>query len=122
MRAETKVKRLVRETCACYTPKEGNCVYQAKCPFLHSMYYREKEVEFESKRCDYFETHVLPAGKELYLLYFNEGQKGKVCEVCNNHFIAKGNRAKYCDGCRDGVRKRQARERMRKYNRKVDRY
>ncbi|WP_205753525.1 cysteine-rich VLP protein [Bacillus cereus] len=115
MRAETKVKRLVRETCACYTPKEGNCVYQAKCPFLQSMYYRDKEVKFESKRCEYFETYVLPADKELYALYFNEGRSGKVCEVCNDYFIAKGNRAKYCDG----VRKRQARERMRKYNRKI---
>ncbi|OUB32232.1 hypothetical protein BK739_07315 [Bacillus thuringiensis serovar pirenaica] len=119
MRIETKVKRLVRETCACYTPKEGNCVYQEKCPFLHSMCYRGKEVKFESKRCDYFETHVLPADKELHALYFNEGQSGKVCGVCNNYFIAKGNRAKYCDGCRDKVRKRQSGERMRKFNQKV---
>ncbi|WP_161486812.1 hypothetical protein [Bacillus gaemokensis] len=66
---------MIRETCACYTPKEGNCIYQAKCPFLHSMYYRDKEVRFESKRCDYFESHVLPADKELYSLYFNESLK-----------------------------------------------
>ncbi|MED3348563.1 hypothetical protein P4388_07850 [Bacillus thuringiensis] len=39
--------------------------------------------------------------------------------MCGGHFIANGNRAKYCDGCCDEVRKRQARERMRKYNRKV---
>lgn len=62
---------------------------------------------------------MLPADKELHALYFNEGQSGEVCEVCGGHFIANGNRAKYCDGCRDEVRKRQARERMCKYNRKV---
>ncbi|KFN03888.1 conjugal transfer protein [Bacillus clarus] len=119
MKAETKVKRLIRNTCACYTPKEGNCIYQAKCPFLHSMYYRDREVKFESKRCDYFETHVLPADKELYALYFNEGQGGKVCEVCSGHFVAKGNRAKYCDACRNEVRKRQSRERTRKHRQKI---
>ncbi|WP_141523442.1 hypothetical protein [Bacillus sp. AFS014408] len=26
MRVETQVKRLIRDTCACYTPKEGNCI------------------------------------------------------------------------------------------------
>ncbi|PFI75788.1 cysteine-rich VLP protein [Bacillus cereus] len=68
MKVETQVKRLIRETCACYTLEEGNCIYQAKCPFLRSVYYRDKEVKFESKRCDYFETHVLPADKEVYSL------------------------------------------------------
>ncbi|MEY8347917.1 hypothetical protein AALF16_06275 [Bacillus cereus] len=77
------------------------------------------EVKFESKRCDYFEKHVLPADKELYELYFNDGQNGKVCEVCNGHFIAKGNRAKFCGDCRDDVRKKPARKRMRKHNRTV---
>ncbi|WP_353958395.1 cysteine-rich VLP protein [Bacillus sp. DX4.1] len=119
MNVEKQVKRLVRDTCACYTSKEGNCIYQEKCPFLNSLYYRDKEVKFESKRCDYFEKHVLPADKELYALYFNEGQNGKVCAVCNDHFIAKGNRAKYCDSCRGDVRKKQARERMRRYTNKI---
>lgn len=81
MKVETQVKRLIRETYDCFTPKGGNCIYQAKCPFLHSVCYRDKEVKFESKRCDYFETHVLPADKELYALYFREGQEGR-CARC----------------------------------------
>lgn len=120
MRTETKVKKLVRETCACYTPKGGNCIVETTCPFLNTVSYRGKEVAFESKHCDYFKKYVLPADKELHALYFSDDQnKDKVCAECNGHFIAAGNRAKYCDGCRDEVRKRQARERMRKRTQKV---
>lgn len=95
-------------------------VVQASCPFLHTVSHRGKEVPFESKRCSYFEEYVLPADAELHALYFSGDQnQGKVCVECNGHFIAEGNRAKYCDGCRDRVRKRQVKEGVRKHRQKT---
>jgi hypothetical protein len=120
MRTETKVKQLIRNTCAGYTTKGDNCLYAGNCPFFNEQEYRNKPLPFESKRCGYFETHVLPADAELHAIYFNDNtQNGKVCAECNGHFIANGNRAKYCEGCRERVRKIQAKERMRKHTQKV---
>ncbi|MBM7364592.1 hypothetical protein [Priestia taiwanensis] len=120
MRTETKVKQLIRATCAGYTTKGGNCLYKGSCPFFNEQEYRDKTIPFESKRCSYFETHVLPGDTELHAIYFNDNtQSGKVCVECSGHFITTGNRAKYCDGCRERVRKRQIKESVRNYRKRT---
>ena len=95
-----KVKKLIKKECANYI--DGDCILlDTTCPQMGCMY---------SVLCKYFINSVLPLDKELYkeLLPDAEETSGlynKQCKICNKHFTSDKKNERYCDKCKDKVKK-----------------
>ena len=103
-----RLRSLLRRLC----PRAaGDClVLDCPCPQLQS----------HSLKCRYFRDAVLPGDKELYAAVMGQGGI-KTCASCGKPFRAVANRAKYCDGCRVKVhRKQQAASARKKYHENLD--
>lgn len=115
---QSRLARLARQNCAnfeggeCLIMPGGQCVLEIEADRL------------AANVCPYFMQAVLPADPALndeYLNYFPRGYPLKreksglpdVCERCGNRYKRTSNRQKYCDRCRDEVRREQAKRRMR---------
>jgi hypothetical protein len=117
------IKKLVRESCACFTENNG-CMYcpngQPKCNFFRDDPQAQPFIQNGDMRCFYFEKHVLPANPALEAAYFNRSDakdslaKCGRCGRCGEDFVKASNAAKYCGPCRDARKREAARDRMRR--------
>lgn len=87
-----KVRALIRSLCANYD--KGNCLLLddgegCVCPQTIS----------SSLLCSYFRTAVLPADRELCAKIMVGIHNWKRCVLCGGRFVARSNRAVYCDRC-----------------------
>jgi len=124
MQNKNKIKRLVKDQCACYLGdkhgisnfccwKDGSCV----------MFNQEDNLP----SCRYFENGVLPTDEELERDYklkrdMEDGAKQakpKVnCKRCGDTFSANSNRQHYCGKCRKRNQNEKSRIRMRQMRQK----
>ena len=100
--------KLIRRLCANYDG--GNCLPLddgdvCPCPQLIS----------PTVICKYFRAAVLPADRELHAEIIGGIQNWKRCAVCGRRFIARSNRALYCDRCTQQEQRNRTRERVRRY-------
>lgn len=116
-----KIQALVRDSCANYDA-DGLCLLETSPDGCRTCrYWRSNGYEYN--RCHYFETAVLPADQALE----NEYRRGldalygivgttptHRCARCGDTFVRRSNRAKYCDDCKEIVRRTQKREHARK--------
>ena len=100
-RQRTQANALIRRECS-YCD-DGNCLYldrgeEVVCP---------QSISF-SVCCKFFRHNVL-AGKEGKTLKAALFQKDAMrrCTVCGKAFSSTSNNAKYCDGCKEDVQRRQ---------------
>lgn len=101
MNLKDEIKRLCQE-CACIKP--GNkCVF---CPDEQPScrYYRNGQLA--ELRCRYFETHVLPADRQLEEAYWQAVNNEKdvriansACTRCGKTIRKRSNAHKYCEDC-----------------------
>ena len=103
------VYALIRQQCANYDRAGGGGCLLLDCPC--------PQLQSQSLICRYCRDAVLPVDKLLYAEIMGEGGV-KTCASCGKPFRAVANKAKYCDGCRRLVRKRQHADRQRKYRAK----
>ena len=107
----TKLGRLARNTCSRY-----DC---DACPFATCVVEIQTD-RIDSNTCPKFVKEVLPAEPLLESQYYGalsdtHPMKPKVvalgnkknCARCNDEFIAKGNRAKYCEFCKKVAKREQ---------------
>lgn len=101
-----RARTLIRRLCANYD--NGNCLLLddgdlCVCPQTIS----------DALLCRYFCTSVLPDDRELYAEIMSGVQNWKHCSLCDTRFIARSNRAVYCDICAQLERRRRTRDRVR---------
>lgn len=110
-----QVNSLVRSMCA-------NCDSEGRC-ILHPVELNKKgeykhwgcpQLISYHLLCRYFDKSVLPLDKLLYEEIHNENKNTKKCERCEKPFVAKSNRAKYCEPCSVWINRMAAKESMRK--------
>jgi hypothetical protein len=115
-----KIQALVRDSCANYDG-DGLCLLEGSDGCRVCRYFRSNDRE--RNRCRYFETAVLPADPSLENEYRREldalssiaaTTPTHRCARCNEPFVKRSNRAKFCDDCRAIVRRDQKREHARK--------
>ena len=110
-----KVKELIKKHCANYI--DGNCILlDTTCPQMGCMY---------SVLCKYFINSVLPLNKDLHkeLLPDAEETSGlynKVCKYCNKQFTSDKKNERYCDKCKDKVKKEKTKIRVQKHRNKCN--
>ena len=103
-----KVRTLSRCLCANYD--RGSCLLlddgdSCVCPQTIS----------NSLVCGYFQTAVLPTDHELCAKVMGGIHNWKRCILCGGRFIARSNRAVYCDICAQLERRRRTRDRVRRH-------
>lgn len=103
-----KVRTLIRRLCANYDG--GNCLLLddgdgCVCPQTIS----------NSLMCSYFQTAVLPNDRELCAKIVGGIHNWKRCILCGRQFVARSNRAVYCDHCAQQERRRKTRDRVRRH-------
>ena len=110
------IQKHIKDKCANYAGN-GQCLYDRPCPFFD-----EKN---ERARCLYYENAVLPENEQIKADYWRRfgltywGEKGvKLCAECSKGFEPKSNGQKYCDSCRDVVKRRQKSAQNRRYYRR----
>ena len=109
----SRAKKLIRRLCANYD--HGNCLRlddgwdPCPCPQLIST----------SLLCRYFRSAVLPADWELYCEVTSKPGRRKICAVCGEKFIARGNHSLYCLRCAAQQKQRKNRERVRRHRASV---
>lgn len=124
MQNKNRIKRLVKNNCACYLGakhgipnycclQDGPCVFFVQADVL--------------PRCSYFENGVLPMDGKLDQEYKSERNvdtepktaKPRVnCTSCGGTFSTNSNRQKYCEKCRGKARKESIRIRVGKFRQK----
>ncbi|KJD42401.1 hypothetical protein QD47_28445 [Paenibacillus terrae] len=124
MQNKNRIKRLVKNSCACYLgTKHGIpnycCLQDGPCVFFAQ--------EDAPLRCTYFENGVLPIDEKLEREYtsernieseFKTAQPRVNCQKCKATFSANSNRQKYCDKCRDKNANEKTKLRMRQMRKK----
>ncbi|UZW12570.1 hypothetical protein OSC52_11960 [Clostridium pasteurianum] len=122
MKNINKLKRLIRKECSNHFTEQGSinhycCMIDGVCLFF------ENE---ENKRCQYFEEGLLPLDGDLERVYYIEidvkpinaqGNKAKPrikCKNCGKNVEANSNRQQYCHICKKNIKRKQARESMKK--------
>lgn len=103
-----RARKLIRRLCANYDG--GNCLLLddgdlCPCPQLIS----------PTLICKYFRAAVLPADRELWAEIMGGSHNWKWCALCGGRFLARGNRAVYCDRCAQREARRRTRDRVRRY-------
>ena len=102
-----KVNELIRCECCNYDSDTKQCIaLDCVCP---------QTITYSHIFCKWFKEAVLPSDKdlELSIKIYNTphcedtpiGNNIKTCTVCGKKFESNSNRAKYCDRCRDIVRR-----------------
>lgn len=100
---------LIKTECTNYDAATGDCLPRdCPCVQLNSRY------TFQEGRllCKYFLDRVLPLDKALHA-QLTGGDALKSCAVCGKQFIPTGNRAMYCEDCREQQRKKSKAATMR---------
>lgn len=124
MQNKNKLKRLVKNNCACYLgAKRGIpnycCLQDGPCAFFSQ--------NDDLPRCTYFEQGVLPVDEKLERKYTSERNvesefktvKLRVnCTRCGRTFSANSNRQKYCEKCRGKNANEKTKFRMRQMRKK----
>lgn len=124
MQNKNKIKRLIKNTCACYLGDKNGvlnycCLNDRPCVFFNS--------DDPLPRCGYFENGVLPTDKKLereYLIERNEQVESQAaqpkvkCQRCGETCPVTSNRQKYCERCRKWNEKEKSKIRMRKKRQK----
>ncbi|MET3211307.1 UNVERIFIED_CONTAM: hypothetical protein ABIC26_004274 [Paenibacillus sp. PvR008] len=119
MHNKNRIKRLVKNSCACYLgAKHGIpnycCLQDGPCVFFSQ--------DDALPRCTYFEHGVLPIDEKLGREYksnrnvevgFNTAKPRVNCQKCGATFSANSNRQKYCEKCRDKNANEKSKLRMR---------
>jgi|LSQX01.3.fsa_nt_gb hypothetical protein len=117
MKNINRIKRLIKNECACYFPHQGSinhycCKADGTCLFFKGD---------DKTRCSYFETGVLPIDEKLEHEYRKEHElslrgitaKTKIkCQRCGEYITANSNRQQYCDKCRKINNREKAKHRM----------
>lgn len=103
-----QMRTLAKRECAnCFD--DGNLCVMLDAPCFQS--------RSDYLACSYFKECVLPLDRELQRQATPEesrlGDKEKRCAACGKLFLPKGNRAKYCDGCKPKVRREKDAKRKR---------
>ena len=108
--------KLIKLTCSYYD--NGDCLYlggaeaPVSCP----------QCLTASICCRFFRYVLLAAPERSRLraeIFPEKAAELRKCAVCGEEFVAKSNRAKYCQACKGVVRNAQAKERMRNQRRKA---
>jgi len=102
-----RARKLIRRLCANY---DGGCCLPlddgdaCPCPQMIS----------PTVICKYFRAAVLPSDRELFAEIMGGSHQWKRCAICDKRFIARSNRAMYCDHCSQQERRRKTRDRVRR--------
>ncbi|MFL0194827.1 hypothetical protein ACJDU8_04455 [Clostridium sp. WILCCON 0269] len=125
MKNSNKIKKLIKDKCACYFTQQGSinnycCNIDGSC-----LFFCDNE---ESTGCRYFEEGVLPIEAELEFEYRNERHMDGVdkikakprvrCERCGDSFSANSNRQHFCAKCKKINDREKAKLRMKKLREK----
>ncbi|WP_281869931.1 hypothetical protein [Brevibacillus parabrevis] len=122
------IRKLVRSTCASFSPDSNghsNCCHLSSNMIPQCVFYRgngeyPEQLKAGKVRCQYFETHVLPADPAMELAYWGkhpDGEHGQAigrCVYCGNSFTKRSNRQEFCLNCREQRTRKVNSERQRK--------
>jgi hypothetical protein len=114
------LQRLIKNSCASFE-KDGNCHLETGSNGDRTCVYWRPH----GGRCTYAENSVIPANKNVEVLYWAErGIKvaGDYCDSCLQPIERKSNRQKYCKKCGEQAEKESRRERDREYKERKRRF
>lgn len=76
----------------------SNCVCGCYCLLLDDSCVQL--ISSQGLYCNYFKKYILPLESDLYIELMNAQGQTKRCEMCNNLYVPKGKKQKYCDSCK----------------------
>ena len=108
---KSRINKLVSKHCANFDEEYGCLPLDGEC-YMKTIGYTD------SPLCKYFLQSVLPLDPDVQRIFFTEEME--ICRHCGNLFPKQG-KMRYCSQlCRTGAKRRNTRNRIRKYRNNKD--